>query len=117
MSRLLLSILVAASAVAVPAYSFAQSTQPLTRAEVRADLVRVEQAGYSPGRGDDIDYPADIQAAEAKVAAAQYAQNSAQSDMGGVSMGSSSAAGSRTHTPAPSTCVGPASYCMTYFGS
>ncbi|MEX3943959.1 DUF4148 domain-containing protein [Paraburkholderia sp. BR10937] len=117
MSRLLLSILVAASAVAVPAYSFAQSTQPLTRAEVRADLVRVEQAGYSPGRGDDIDYPADIQAAESKVAAAQYAQDSAQRDMGGVSMAGSSAAGSRTHTPAPSTCVGPASYCMTYFGS
>ena len=117
MSRLLLSILVAASAVAVPAYSFAQSNQPLTRAEVRADLVRVEQAGYSPGRGDDIDYPADIQAAEAKVAAAQYAQNSAQRDMGGVSMAGSSAAGSSTRLPAPPTCVGPASFCTTYFGS
>ncbi|WP_028221133.1 DUF4148 domain-containing protein [Paraburkholderia oxyphila] len=117
MSRLLLSVLVAASAVAVPAYSFAQSTQPLTRAEVRADLVRVEQAGYSPGRGDDINYPADIQAAEVKVAAGQYAQNSAQTDMGGVPMQSTSAAGSRTRMPAQSNCVGPASFCTIYFGS
>ena len=62
-------------------------------------------------------YPADIQAAEAKVAAAQYAQDPAQRDMGGVSMAGSSAAGSRMHTPAPSTCVGPASFCTTYFGS
>lgn len=117
MSRLLLSVLVAASAVAAPVYSFAQSTQPLTRAEVRADLVRVEQAGYRPGRGDDINYPADIQAAEAKVAAGQYAQNSAQHDMGGVSMGSTSAAGSRTRMPAQPDCVGPASFCTIYFGS
>ncbi|MBB2931500.1 DUF4148 domain-containing protein [Paraburkholderia silvatlantica] len=117
MSRLLLSILVAASAVAVPAYSFAQSSQPVTRAEVRADLVRVEQAGYSPARGNDINYPADIQAAEAKVAAAQDAQDSAQRDMGGVSMAGTSAAGSRMHTPAPPACVGPASFCTPYFGS
>jgi hypothetical protein len=114
MSKLLLSVLVAASAVAVPAYSFAQSNQPLTRAEVRADLVRVEQAGYSPARGDDISYPADAQAAEAKVAAAQ---NSAQSDVGGVSLAGSSSAGAHTRMPPPSTCVGPASFCMIYFGS
>ena len=58
-------------ALAAPALSFAQSEQaPLTRAEVRADLIRLEQAGYQPGRGDDATYPRDIQAAEAKVAAA-----------------------------------------------
>ncbi|MGO4157284.1 DUF4148 domain-containing protein [Cupriavidus sp. YAF13] len=57
-------------ALAVPALSFAQSEPaPLTRAEVRADLIRLEQAGYQPGRGDDATYPQDIQAAEAKVAA------------------------------------------------
>ncbi|GAB7548298.1 DUF4148 domain-containing protein [Cupriavidus sp. CuC1] len=57
-------------ALAAPALSFAQSEQaPLTRAEVRADLIRLEQAGYQPSRGDDATYPKDIQAAEAKVAA------------------------------------------------
>jgi Domain of unknown function (DUF4148) len=59
----------AAAAVAAPSFAFAQaSNAPVTRAEVRADLIRVEQAGYHPG-GDDINYPADIQAAEARVQA------------------------------------------------
>jgi Domain of unknown function (DUF4148) len=48
--------------------SFAQPNAPLTRAEVPADLVRVEQAGYTP-RANDINYPLDNQAAEAKIAA------------------------------------------------
>ncbi|KWR87228.1 DUF4148 domain-containing protein [Cupriavidus sp. IDO] len=57
-------------ALAAPALTFAQSVQaPITRAEVRADLIRLEQAGYIPGRGDDATYPEDIQAAEAKVQA------------------------------------------------
>ena len=65
MNKTLVCIALAASALAAPALSFAQSNAPVTRAEVRADLVRVEQAGYNPSRGDDADYPADIQAAEA----------------------------------------------------
>jgi len=69
-----LKLLMAAAVVAVPALSFAQSVQsataPITRAEVRADLIAVEKAGYQPGRNDD-DYPVDIQRAEAKVAAEQ----------------------------------------------
>ncbi|RDK07833.1 DUF4148 domain-containing protein [Cupriavidus lacunae] len=57
-------------AFAAPALTFAQSAQaPLTRAEVRADLIRLEQAGYTPGRGNDATYPVEIQAAEAKVQA------------------------------------------------
>ena len=57
--------------VALPALAFAQSTPgPVTRAEVRADLIRVEKAGYNPF-GNDANYPVDIQAAEAKVAAQQ----------------------------------------------
>jgi hypothetical protein len=60
----------AASVLSMPVASFAQvqSNQPLTRAEVKADLVRVEQAGYNPATGTDPYYPADIQAAEARVA-------------------------------------------------
>jgi hypothetical protein len=57
----------AAAVVAAPSFAFAQaSNAPVTRAEVRADLIRVEQAGYNPS-GDDINYPADIQAAEARI--------------------------------------------------
>jgi hypothetical protein len=45
---------------------------PTTRAEVRADLVRLEKAGYRPNK---IHYPADIQAVEAKLAASNDSSN------------------------------------------
>jgi len=56
-------------AMAAPVFSFAQATGGLTRAQVVADLVRLEQAGYNPSAASDPHYPEDIQAAEAKVAA------------------------------------------------
>lgn len=52
----------------VPAISFAQSDQPVTRAEVTAQLKQLEAAGYKPEASDST-YPAGIQAAEARVAA------------------------------------------------
>lgn len=52
-----------------PAIAFAQSNSAVTPEQVRAELVQLEQAGYSPGSGDNTTYPADIQAAEARVAA------------------------------------------------
>ncbi|KVK72863.1 MULTISPECIES: DUF4148 domain-containing protein [Burkholderia] len=58
-----------AALVAAPVVSFAQSQQPLTRAQVRAELVQLEKAGYNPN--DWINYPENIQAAQAKIAAAQ----------------------------------------------
>ncbi|KUY86298.1 hypothetical protein WS50_30530 [Burkholderia territorii] len=48
--------------------AFAQSNAPLTRAQVRDELIRLEAAGYDPSKGDDGEYPADIQAAMAKLA-------------------------------------------------
>ncbi|WP_175915988.1 MULTISPECIES: DUF4148 domain-containing protein [unclassified Burkholderia] len=48
--------------------AFAQLNAPLTRAQVREELIRLEAAGYDPSKGDDGEYPADIQAALAKVA-------------------------------------------------
>jgi len=66
----LIQVVVIAAVLVAPVVSFAQSNnQPVTRAQVRAELVQVEQAGYSPARGRDPYYPEDIQAAEAKVAA------------------------------------------------
>jgi hypothetical protein len=82
----LIQAVVVAVAVAAPVAVFAQESQPVTRAQVRAELVQLEKAGYNPSRGEDPYYPADIQAAEAKVAA----QNAA-TGVGGVAGGSSSA--------------------------
>jgi hypothetical protein len=83
----LVSAVALASALAAPAVSFAQSNAPVTRAQVRAELVQLEKAGYHVGDGDHTTYPAGIQAAEAKVAA----QNGATSGYGGVASGSSEA--------------------------
>jgi hypothetical protein len=55
-----------AAFVAAPIVSFAQQSQPLTRAQVRADLVAVEKAGYNPS--DDLHYPENIQRAERIIA-------------------------------------------------
>ena len=74
-----------AAALAAPIASFAQSNGPVTRAQVRAELFQLEQAGYDPSRGEDADYPADIQAAEARVAA----QNAETSGVGGAPSGTS----------------------------
>ena len=56
-----------AALVAAPVASFAQSSEPVTRAQVQAELAQVEQAGYDPR--DWVHYPENIRAAEAKVAA------------------------------------------------
>ena len=56
-----------AVALVAPPTSFAQSNAPKTRAEVRADLVQLERAGYNPGANNEATYPAQIQAAEARV--------------------------------------------------
>ena len=85
----LIQAVVVAAALAAPVAVFAQSNQPLTRAEVRAQLVQVEQAGYRPGDGDQNTYPAQIQAADAKVAA-----ENGDTGVGGVAS-SSSESGSR----------------------
>lgn len=53
---------------AAPVASFAQSSeQPLTRAQVRAELVKAENAGYSPLAWADYPY-GEIQAAEFRAA-------------------------------------------------
>ncbi|RFU46464.1 DUF4148 domain-containing protein [Paraburkholderia sp. DHOC27] len=82
----LIQAVVIAAAFAAPAAVFAQSNpnQPATRAEVRAQLVQLEQTGWRPGDGDNTSYPAQVQAAEAKVSAENGATG-----VGGVANGSS----------------------------
>jgi Domain of unknown function (DUF4148) len=111
MKKLFVCLALAAGTLAAPVLSFAQSNGPVTRAEVRADLVRVEQAGYNPS-ANDINYPKDIQAAEAKIAA-QNDQQHAKQAYGGVAQNGTSSSGAPMH----STCVGPVSFCNVFFGS
>jgi hypothetical protein len=83
--------MVAASALSIPVASFAQTSPdnngPVTRAQVRQDLINVEQAGYRPGNKDPY-YPDDIQAAEQRV--------NAQQGYGGVAAGTAQSGGPAT---------------------
>ena len=85
MKSLIQSVVVAV-VFAAPVAVFAQSNHPITRAQVRAELIELEQAGYRPGTGEDATYPAGIQAAQAKVAARHN-----ETGFGGVAAGSSDA--------------------------
>ncbi|SDB86966.1 DUF4148 domain-containing protein [Paraburkholderia lycopersici] len=64
----LIATALAATVLAAPALSFAQANQaPVTRAQVRAELVQLEKAGYRPGLSSPY-YPQDLQTAQARVA-------------------------------------------------
>lgn len=77
MKSLVQAVVVAAALVA-PVVSFAQSGSTITRAQVRAELVQLQQAGYNAARGEDPHYPEAIQAATARVAEQQRALAQAQ---------------------------------------
>lgn len=115
----LIGFAIALGTLATPTLSFAQSNAaPLTRAQVRAELIQLEQAGYNISAGEDANYPADIQAAEARVAAGSGAQQATRA-VGGVAPGGSSESGAPMRAPsaAAPTCAGPASFCTPYFGN
>lgn len=86
----LIQAVAVAAALVVPVASFAQSNGPVTRAQVRAEIVQLQQVGYHVGDGDNAHYPEAIEAAEARVAALN-----GNNAYGGVANGSSEA-GSRT---------------------
>src|SRR5262245_14227530 len=90
----MLAALFVASAIAAPA--FAGTDAPaLTRAQVRAELVQLQAAGYDQSRGEDANYPVEIQTALARVTT----QNSGSSAVGGVAAKGGSGAGVRKHAP------------------
>ncbi|MBB5469003.1 hypothetical protein OKW30_005852 [Paraburkholderia sp. Clong3] len=78
----------AASALSFPLFTFSQTDPTPTRAQVRAELQQLEQAGYDPAKGEDASYPSDIQAAEARIS------TQSPTAYGGVPFGSSTS-GSR----------------------
>ena len=84
-----------AAALVVPVVSYAQADAPKTRAQVQAELVQLENAGYHLDGGDAATYPAKLQAAEAKVDAQEQP---AATSYGGTSNGASQAGGSRVST-------------------
>ncbi|MFM0228124.1 DUF4148 domain-containing protein [Paraburkholderia dipogonis] len=94
MKSLIKAVIISAALVA-PVVSFAQTSAPKTRAEVRAELVELEQAGYNPAASNDATYPDEIQAALARVAqkrasvAAAKAGVTVASDTGGAVAGTS----------------------------
>jgi hypothetical protein len=91
----LVQSLVVAAVLAVPALSFAQSNQPVTRAEVRAQLVELQRVGYNPS-SDETQYPKNIEAAEARLNAQKsLAAASLSVSSYGASTAGTSAAGSR----------------------
>jgi hypothetical protein len=87
----LVQSLIVAALVSIPVVSFAQAQQPLTRSEVRAELVQLQKAGYSAAAGDEAHYPSNLQAAQARIDADN---GSAAAAYGGVAKGGS-ASGSR----------------------
>lgn len=95
----LIKVVAIAAVLAAPVVSFAQSSQqPVTRAEVRNQLIQLEQAGYNPATTNDVNYPADIQAAESRVqaqnpAVAQTQEPVANTSGYGAPMSGSSQAG------------------------
>ena len=97
--------LVAASVLSIPLAAFAQTSDngPVTRAQVRQDLIRVEQAGYNPANANDPYYPSDIQAAEARVHQQEGAAADQTSGYGGVAAGSAEAGASMQMHPANSS--------------
>ncbi|MFM0039268.1 DUF4148 domain-containing protein [Paraburkholderia strydomiana] len=88
--KTLISAVVVAAALVAPVASFAQSNQPVTRAQVRAELVQLEKAGYNPSN-DNFAYPASIQAAQARVDAQNGTAQAANSGYGAPTAGTSQA--------------------------
>ena len=91
--KYLISAIIVSTVFAVPVASFAQSNQPVTRAQVRAELIQLEKAGYNPTTANDYDYPANIQAAEARVAAQNGATSYGPAVSGSSQSGSSEGVG------------------------
>ena len=82
----LLSAVVVASALIVPAVSFAQQANgPVTRAQVRAELVAAQKAGLV--YQNDTEYPKSAPQSDAATLASTQGSN----DVGGASGGSSAA--------------------------
>jgi hypothetical protein len=69
----LLLICALISLTSYTAVADAQATQPLTPAQVKQELIEMEQAGYDPA-GNQLDYPANLKVARERVEAQHMAR-------------------------------------------
>jgi len=90
---------VAASILATPFASFAQSSESLTREQVRNELVQLEQNGYKP-ETNDAQYPANVQAAVQRSQPAQQVLTNADTSGYGAASSGMQQSGQRTTTRA-----------------
>ncbi|RDV00856.1 DUF4148 domain-containing protein [Trinickia dinghuensis] len=81
----LIQAVVIAAAISAPAAVFAQSNAPVSRAQVKAELIQFEQAGGRATMSNDPYYPEDAQIAQARI----HAQSGNNEGFGGVQAGSS----------------------------
>jgi Domain of unknown function (DUF4148) len=93
--KTLIQAVAAATLLSASVFAFAQSNGPVTRADAKAELSKLEAVGYSPA-SDQRDYPANLQAAESKVAG-QAASQKADGYGGGIAH--SSQTGTRAALP------------------
>ncbi|WP_028217041.1 DUF4148 domain-containing protein [Paraburkholderia oxyphila] len=92
MKRILIASLLTA-ATALPVTVFAQSS--VTRAQVRTELVELQQSGYR-GTTSDATYPSELLAAEQRVATRNVSHAGGRADSGyGAPMSGSTSSGSR----------------------
>jgi len=117
--KLVAYITIVTSSLASPLFALAQSSSPpVSRAEVRGELIRLEKAGLVPSVGEDNKYPESIMAAEAKVNAPKFLPLTSGSVGGTTAIGTSDS-GSRTIASHDdeSLCVRPIGFCRPYFGN
>ncbi|RQR39949.1 MULTISPECIES: DUF4148 domain-containing protein [unclassified Burkholderia] len=89
-TQLIAAVLVAVSAaVAAPAFA---NDAVVTRAQVRAELFQLQQAGYVPGRANDPHYPDDLQAALTRI----HANDTVAADASASGYGSDTAAATQS---------------------
>jgi hypothetical protein len=93
MKRILIASLLTAT-MALPVAAFARSD--VTRAQVRAELLELQQAGYR-GTTSDATYPSELLAAQQRVAARNVSHAGDAADSGyGAPVSGSTSSGSRT---------------------
>jgi hypothetical protein len=90
---------IAVALLAAPIVSFAQQTGSVTREQVRAELIQLQQAGYN-ANASDTTYPENLQTALARVAAQNQAQAQMQAAPQDTSYGTSSSGSSQAGRPA-----------------
>jgi hypothetical protein len=107
-----------AALVATPLVAFAQSdmqsSDSLSRAQVKQDQLQVERAGYNNSVGDQTSYPREAQAAEARIGTEQV-REAERGGYGGVMPGSS-ASGSPDMPMQPAHTGGATGTKPVYFG-